>query len=111
LIRISSGAEYKTEDRESVPSDKLWTKRLTGFDPMLIAACDFINDKNCNGFDDYLKQIRQFSGTAAGTPIVMDLVYDRESKSYKILEFNSFWSSGIYGNSVDSVVNAIAETL
>ena len=101
--RIVSGAEYITEEGKVVSSGEYCQHRLTSDDDAWYAANCMLSPGE-PGVQQYLLHCKG----KAGSPVVMDLVWDRSDKRYKILEFNPFWSSGIYGNSVHEIIKTIA---
>ncbi len=93
--QVISGAMYITPEEKIVQPYQYKDYRLEDSDPAMLYAKSI-----CPLLYDFSR--------VAGLTYTMDLTYDRISKSYKIIEFNSFWTAGIYGNSVDGIVQWIA---
>jgi len=94
--RIVSGARYITEDEKIVQSFQYKENRLDPTHSAWEAAAEIL--LRCETYLYF-----------ANKTFTMDVCWDREAKAYKIVEFNSFWSAGIYGNDVSEVVRAIGE--
>jgi hypothetical protein len=92
--KIVSGACYITKDEKKVQPFQYRENRLEPKHPAYQAAVDVL--KQCDRYLRFAEEV-----------FVMDLCWDRESQSYKILELNPFWSAGLYGGDPSAIIKQI----